>query len=164
MSITKGVNECIWLHNLIHSLDLKVDKLILFCDSHSASCLVKYPIYHLKTKHIDVRLNLIWNVLKEERFSIQMIDTKENLVHVRLNFIWNVLGTDHVLDKVSICTWSIYITTASYGFNYTVSSLRIKILLLCGRMLHWPNHIKYYVFVCARVCILFSFILDTKNS
>lgn len=79
MSITKGVNECIWLHNLIHSLDLKVDKLILFCDSHSASCLVKYPIYHLKTKHIDVRLNFIRDILEEEMVSIQKINIKENL-------------------------------------------------------------------------------------
>ena len=36
MSMTEGIKECIWLHGLVQSLGLKVEKPALFCDSQSA--------------------------------------------------------------------------------------------------------------------------------
>ncbi|GJS21580.1 retrovirus-related pol polyprotein from transposon TNT 1-94, partial [Tanacetum coccineum] len=65
MSMTKGIKECIWLHGLVQSLGLKVEKPVLFCDSQSALSLAKNSVYHERTKHIDVRLNFIRDVLEE---------------------------------------------------------------------------------------------------
>ena len=78
MSMTEGIKECIWLHGLVQSLGLKVEKPVLFCDSQSALSLAKNPMYHERTKHIDVRLNFIRDVLEEDRFSIQKIATQHN--------------------------------------------------------------------------------------
>ncbi|GKD86759.1 retrovirus-related pol polyprotein from transposon TNT 1-94 [Tanacetum coccineum] len=66
MSMTKGIKECIWLHGLVQSLGLKVEKPILFCDSQSALSLTKNLVYHERTKYIDVRLNFIRDVLEED--------------------------------------------------------------------------------------------------
>ncbi|GKG22038.1 hypothetical protein Tco_0384633, partial [Tanacetum coccineum] len=78
MSMTEGIKECIWLHGLVQSLGLKVEKPVLFFDSQSALNLAKNPVYHERTKHIDVRLNFIHDVLEEDKFSIQKFATKHN--------------------------------------------------------------------------------------
>ncbi|GJV91442.1 hypothetical protein Tco_1539255 [Tanacetum coccineum] len=53
MLMTQGIKECIWLHGLVKSFGLKVEKRVLFCDSQSALSLAKNPVYHKRTKHIN---------------------------------------------------------------------------------------------------------------
>nr|GEV99696.1 retrovirus-related Pol polyprotein from transposon TNT 1-94 [Tanacetum cinerariifolium] len=78
MSMTEGIKECIWLHGLVQSLGLKVEKPALFCDSQNALSLAKNSVYHERPKHIDVRLNFICDVREEDMFSIQKIATEHN--------------------------------------------------------------------------------------
>nr|GEY11581.1 RNA-directed DNA polymerase, eukaryota [Tanacetum cinerariifolium] len=49
MSMTEGI----WLHSLVQSLSLKVEKPALLCDSQSALSLAKNLVSHERTKHID---------------------------------------------------------------------------------------------------------------
>lgn len=46
MSLTKGVNEGIWLQGLIDNLSVDVPRPIINCDSQSALSLAKNPVYH----------------------------------------------------------------------------------------------------------------------
>ena len=55
-----------------------MEKPALNCDSESALCLAKNSVYHEKTKHIDMRLNFIRDIVEEDKFSILKIDTKVN--------------------------------------------------------------------------------------
>nr|GEU41699.1 putative reverse transcriptase domain-containing protein [Tanacetum cinerariifolium] len=78
MSMTEGIKECMWLHGLVQSLGLKLEKPVLFCDSQNALSLAKNSMYHKRTKHIVVRLNFIHDVLEEDMFSIQKIAAEHN--------------------------------------------------------------------------------------
>nr|KYP49649.1 Retrovirus-related Pol polyprotein from transposon TNT 1-94 [Cajanus cajan] len=78
MSLTERVKEGIWLQGLIDSLGLNVQRCILYCDSQSALCLTKNPVYHERSKHIDVRLNFIRDVIEDKLFSIEKIATVDN--------------------------------------------------------------------------------------
>ena len=66
------------MHGLIDSLGLNVQRPILYCDSQSALNLAKNPVYHERSKHIDVRLNFIRDVIEDKKFSIEKIATADN--------------------------------------------------------------------------------------
>lgn len=56
MASTCACQEAIWLKRLCSNVGYDVGKITVFCDNHSAICLTKNPIFHARTKHIDVSL------------------------------------------------------------------------------------------------------------
>ena len=78
MSLTEGVKEGIWLHGLVDSLILDMQKPIIYCDSQSALSLAKNLVYHERSKHIDVRLNFIRDIIEGNFFSVKKIATLDN--------------------------------------------------------------------------------------
>jgi len=76
--LTEVVKEGIWLQGLIDRLGLNVQRCILYYDSQSALCLAKNSIYHERSKHIDVRLSFIRDVIENKLFSIEKIATVDN--------------------------------------------------------------------------------------
>ena len=101
MSLIEGVKEGIWLHGLIDSLCLDMQKPTIYCDSPSALSLAKNPVYHERSKHVDVRLNFIRDIIEGNIFSIEKIATSDNPV----DMLTKSLPTKkfkHSLDLVNI--------------------------------------------------------------
>ena len=48
----------------------------------SAIYLAKNKVYHVRTKHIDVRFHFIREILDEDNIELLKIHTKENLAHM----------------------------------------------------------------------------------
>ena len=51
---------------------------MVFYDNQSAICLVKHQVYHERTKHKDVRMHFIRDVIVEGSVVVQQILTKYN--------------------------------------------------------------------------------------
>nr|GEZ23012.1 retrovirus-related Pol polyprotein from transposon TNT 1-94 [Tanacetum cinerariifolium] len=68
-----------FIFTLFRCVGLKVEKPALLCDSRSALSLAKNLVYHERTKHIDVRLNFIRDVLEKYRKETTKRDTEEPL-------------------------------------------------------------------------------------
>ena len=49
----------------IRDLGITVEMPTLHCNSHSAIMLAKNPIFHAKTKHIDVKYHFIRDMLED---------------------------------------------------------------------------------------------------
>ena len=95
------VKEGMWLTGLVDSLSLNLPKPIIYCDSQSALCLAKNPVYHERTKHIDVRLNFIRDVIEEKLFSIEKVATEVNPA----DMLTKPISTEkfkHSLDLVNV--------------------------------------------------------------
>ena len=55
MAISKACKEAIWLRDLYAELCGDSSSPTIFSDSQSVICLTKNPMYHERTKHIDVK-------------------------------------------------------------------------------------------------------------
>ena len=54
VAASEACKEAIWLTRLVGEIGLKQELPVLHCDSQSAIALAKIPMFHAKTKHIDV--------------------------------------------------------------------------------------------------------------
>ncbi|KAH9724032.1 hypothetical protein KPL70_007344 [Citrus sinensis] len=59
----EAVKEALWLKGLVSELGMSQKTVDVFCDSSSAIYLSKNPAHHEKTKHIDIKLHFIRNVV-----------------------------------------------------------------------------------------------------
>ena len=78
MAMIEAMKETICLQELLDDLRIDQDPLKINCDSMSAIYLAKNQVYHARTKHINVRLHFIWEILDEGDIELQKIHTKEN--------------------------------------------------------------------------------------
>lgn len=70
--------EAIWLARLVGDLDIIGQITMLRCDSHSAIALANNPVFHAKTKHIEVRYHFIQDVLADKCIELVKIHTDDN--------------------------------------------------------------------------------------
>lgn len=52
--------------------------MLIRCDSMSAICLAKNPVFHGRTKHIEVRYHRIIDWLDSGEISVEKVHTDEN--------------------------------------------------------------------------------------
>ncbi|KAL6316832.1 hypothetical protein AAG906_022502 [Vitis piasezkii] len=60
---TKVVKESLWLKGTINELGINQKVVVIQCDSQSALHLMKNHVYHKRTKHIDVQMHFIRDIL-----------------------------------------------------------------------------------------------------
>ena len=75
---TEAVKEALWMKGLIAELGVSQKTVDVFCDSSSAIYLSKNPAHHEKTKHIDIKLHFIRNVVSMGVVRMVKIHTDRN--------------------------------------------------------------------------------------
>lgn len=78
-----ATSEVIWLQKLLKSLQVKCDSLTtLNCDNQAALHLDANPVYHERTKHIEVNCHFIREHLQAGVISTEYIHTKQQLADI----------------------------------------------------------------------------------
>lgn len=72
------MKESRWLKGLIHELGIVQNEVELFCDNQSAIHLTKNEMFLERTKHIDVKLHFIRDVVAEGSVVVEKMHTDEN--------------------------------------------------------------------------------------
>ena len=78
IAITEAMKEAIWLKGVLSELKFLVHIPSVFSDSQSAIQLCKNPVFHDRTKHIDVRFHFIRDVVEKGEVSLNKIHTDQN--------------------------------------------------------------------------------------
>ncbi|MCO5558509.1 hypothetical protein L7F22_012094 [Adiantum nelumboides] len=78
VAATEAFKEALWLMRLVDDLGIKVKVPGLHCDSQSAIMLANYPVFHAKTKHIEVKYHFIKSVLEDKAIEFVKVHTDDN--------------------------------------------------------------------------------------
>lgn len=78
IALAEAVKEAMWFRGIIDELGITQDSITIYCDSQSAIHLSKHQVYHERSKHIDVRLHFIRDVIESKEVKVEKIASEEN--------------------------------------------------------------------------------------
>lgn len=78
IAASDAVKEGIWLKNLLDEIGFSGNDATVYSDSQSAIHLSRNPVFHDRTKHIDVKFHFIRDIIEKEIIKIEKISTKCN--------------------------------------------------------------------------------------
>ena len=78
MTLVEATKEGLWLKGITSEFRIEQKKVEIFCDSQSALSLAQNSVIHERTKHIDVRLHFIRDVVVDGLVVVSKIGTLEN--------------------------------------------------------------------------------------
>ncbi|KAL0405967.1 UNVERIFIED_CONTAM: Retrovirus-related Pol polyprotein from transposon TNT 1-94 [Sesamum latifolium] len=78
IATTEALKEAIWLKGLRDEIDFLKHKVTVFSDSQSSIQLCKNPVFHDRTKHIDVRYHFIRDIVSKGFINLEKIKSEEN--------------------------------------------------------------------------------------
>lgn len=80
IAASEATKEAMWLKQLFADIgESTSEKLVLFVDNQSAIKLIKNPVYHKRTKHIDVRYNYVREKYEENQIDIKFVPTNDQI-------------------------------------------------------------------------------------
>ncbi|KAK2976159.1 hypothetical protein RJ640_001087 [Escallonia rubra] len=83
IAATSSACQAVWLRKLL--ADLLQDQkgaTEIFCDNASAIAMTKNPVYHGRSKHIDIRHNFIRELVANEVISLKFCSTNEQVADI----------------------------------------------------------------------------------
>ena len=100
MALAEGVKEAIWLKGMVNELGIAQACVTIHCDSQSVIHLANHQMYHERTKHIDVKLHLIRDVIEYEKVKVEKVSTEENSADMFTKSLSSV-KFKHCLDLIN---------------------------------------------------------------
>ncbi|MCO5567226.1 hypothetical protein L7F22_020915 [Adiantum nelumboides] len=78
VAASEACKEAIWLGQLVTDLGIKEETPMLHCDSQSAIQLARNPVYHSKTKHVNVKYHFIREMVEDKQVQLVKVHTTDN--------------------------------------------------------------------------------------
>lgn len=75
VTLTKAIKESIWLQGITRELGMVEQVPKVYWDSQSAIHFFKNSAFHERTKHIDVRLHFVRDIIAQEQVRVEKIST-----------------------------------------------------------------------------------------
>lgn len=66
IALIEAIKEAIWLIGIIGSLGLEINDVFVQCDSQNTICIAKNPMYHERTKNVDMELHFIQDIVAND--------------------------------------------------------------------------------------------------
>ncbi|KAK4269228.1 hypothetical protein QN277_022414 [Acacia crassicarpa] len=83
VAATMAAQECVWLERLIEDMLQEVDYAVeIRCDNESAVKLASNPVFHARTKHIEVRYHFIREKVLNEEIKLTGVQTKAQVADI----------------------------------------------------------------------------------
>jgi hypothetical protein len=78
IALSVAVCKAMWLRKLLTDLfDHEMDPTTIRCDNHSCVKLSENPMFHDRSKHIEIKYHYIKDMVKRKRVHMQYLPTHE---------------------------------------------------------------------------------------
>jgi hypothetical protein len=82
-SVECGSHEAVWLRKLLTNLfDHEMDSTIIHCDNQSCVKLSENPVFHDKSKHIEIKYHYIRDMVQRKAVHVQYLPTHEQIADI----------------------------------------------------------------------------------
>ena len=78
IALVEGMKEAIWLKGMIGELGITQVCVKIHFDGQSVTHLVNHQVYHERTKHIDIRLNFVRDMIELKVIVVEKVASEEN--------------------------------------------------------------------------------------
>ena len=106
MAATAAAKQALWLRNLISEITKQDPKPVtLFVDNNSAIALMKNPVFHGRSKHIDIKYHLIRQCVERGLIVVRRIGTNEQKADslTKVLLVGKLAVMRHLLGVIEIC-------------------------------------------------------------
>ncbi|GJW49382.1 hypothetical protein Tco_0090733 [Tanacetum coccineum] len=120
--------QVLWVQNQLLDYGFNFMNTKIHIDNESTICIVKNPVYHSKTKHIEIRHHFIRDCYEKKLISVEKIHTDLNVADLltkpfdgpRFNYLVSIVllpaSTTSLVPKPS--NFSVQVTTFYYFFRF----------------------------------------------
>ena len=78
IALTEAVKESMWLQGFVAEMGINVQAAVICCDNLGAIQLSKHQVFHERSKHINVKLHFIRDVLQSKVVKVEYVETEKN--------------------------------------------------------------------------------------
>nr|GEW61510.1 putative ribonuclease H-like domain-containing protein [Tanacetum cinerariifolium] len=82
VAAASGYGQVLWIQNQLLDYGYNFMNTKIYIDNNSAICIVKNPVYHSKTKHIEIRHHFIRDCFEKKLISVDHIHTDDNVANL----------------------------------------------------------------------------------
>jgi hypothetical protein len=83
MVVSKARCEAIWLHKFLTGLfGQELEPMVIYCNNHTCIKLSKNPVFHDRSKHIDIIYHFIRDRIQKGKMKLQYISTNEQVADI----------------------------------------------------------------------------------
>uniref|UniRef100_W8B6G9 Retrovirus-related Pol polyprotein from transposon TNT 1-94 n=1 Tax=Ceratitis capitata TaxID=7213 RepID=W8B6G9_CERCA len=83
VSLAESAKEAVYLRSLLNEIGLqKLADATIYVDNRGAQCLANDPVFHARTKHIDIKHHFVRECISAGLFSLKHVSTQEMIADV----------------------------------------------------------------------------------
>ena len=95
-------SEAMWLWKLLTWLfDLELEETCIFCDNQSCINMIENPVFHDKSKHIEIKYHYIWDMVHKGAVKLQYVATDDQVDDVLTKPLSRV-KFEYFTDKIGV--------------------------------------------------------------
>ncbi|GJR88908.1 putative ribonuclease H-like domain-containing protein [Tanacetum coccineum] len=103
VAAASGCGQVLWIQNQLLDYGYNFMNTKIYIDNNSAICIVKNPVYHSKTKHIEIRHHFIRDCYEKKLINVDHIHTDDNVADLLTKAFdvgrFQYLVDEHVMKK-----------------------------------------------------------------
>ena len=83
IAATDATCEAVWLRRILSDMEhIEEGPTVIYCDNMSAIAMSKNPVFHGRTKHIELRHHFIRDMVQNGEIQLEFVNTKEQLADI----------------------------------------------------------------------------------